>query len=235
VIEVKAMATNSAEGNSRDRILDAAEQLFSEQGISGTSLRALTRAAGVNLAAVHYYFGSKEALLNAVIARRAEPVNAQRLLALETMLSSREEPEVEAILEAFVFPPLSAVSGSSEQEQRLGRLTARIEAQPPELVESLSREHFGEVASHFVDALQKALPHLRKDLVADRFRYAAGLFSFLFSGNFDLDTLPGHPPQPRSLEQKLSEAIGFIAAGIRAEDPMQAKHAQKSAHREVAA
>ncbi len=216
--------------SSRERILDAAEQLFSEQGISGTSLRALTRAADVNLASVHYYFGSKEALLDAVIDRRAKPVNAQRLFALESLRSSGEDLEIEAILEAFVFPPLSAISTSSEQ--RLGRLTARIEAQPPELVESLSREHFGDVSSDFVDALQSALPHLRKELVADRFRYAAGLFSFLFSGNFDLDTLPSHPPQPHTLEQKLSNAIGFIAAGMRAADPMEA---QKASSREVAA
>ncbi len=227
------LTTNqAAAASSRERILDAAEQLFSEQGISGTSLRALTRAADVNLASVHYYFGSKEALLDAVIDRRAKPVTAQRLFALETLRSSGEDLEIEAILEAFVFPPLSAISTSSEQEQRLGRLTARIEAQPPELVESLSRKHFGDVSSDFVDALQSALPHLRKELVADRFRYAAGLFSFLFSGNFDLDTLPNHPPQPRSLDQKLSNAIGFLAAGMRAADPMEAR---KPARREVAA
>lgn len=226
------MTTEPMEENSRERILNAAEQLFSEQGISGTSLRALTRAADVNLASVHYYFGSKEALLDAVIDRRAKPVNAQRLLALETLMSSGDELQVEAILEAFVFPPLTAISVSSEQEQRLGRLTARIEAQPPELVESLSRKHFGQVSNGFVDALQKALPHLRGELVADRFRYAAGLFSFLFSGNFDLDTLPDYPPQPRSLEQKLADAIGFLAAGMRAPDPLAA---QKPARPEVAA
>ena len=227
-----AMTDQSVEESSRERILNAAEQLFSEQGISGTSLRAVTRAAGVNLASVHYYFGSKEALLDAVIDRRAKPVNAQRLLALETLMSSGDSLEIEAILEAFVFPPLSAISVSSQQEQRLGRLTARIEAQPPELVESLSRKHFGEVSSGFVEAMQKALPHLRKELVADRFRYAAGLFSFLFSGNFDLDTLPDHPPQLRTLEQKLSEAICFIAAGMRAADPISV---QKPDCREVAA
>lgn len=100
------LTTNqAAAASSRERILDAAEQLFSEQGISGTSLRALTRAADVNLASVHYYFGSKEALLDAVIDRRAKPVTAQRLFALETLRSSGEDLEIEAILEAFVFPP----------------------------------------------------------------------------------------------------------------------------------
>ncbi len=66
----------------RERILDAAEELFAEKGIVATSLRVLTKAAGVNLAAVHYYFGSKEALLDAVLERRAEAVNLERLASL---------------------------------------------------------------------------------------------------------------------------------------------------------
>ena len=46
----------------KDRILDAAEALFMEHGYEATSLRALTAAADVNLAAVNYHFGSKEDL-----------------------------------------------------------------------------------------------------------------------------------------------------------------------------
>ena len=66
----------------RERILDAAGRLFAERGFDGTSLRAITTAAGVNLAAVHYHLGSKEALLAAIVARHAEPVNRERLARL---------------------------------------------------------------------------------------------------------------------------------------------------------
>ncbi|MCH6551326.1 MAG: helix-turn-helix transcriptional regulator [Planctomycetes bacterium] len=59
----------------RERLLDVAEELFAEKGIAGTSLRTLTKAAETNLAAVHYHFGSKEALLDAVFERRAGPMN----------------------------------------------------------------------------------------------------------------------------------------------------------------
>ena len=57
----------------KDRILDAAERLFASDGIEATSLRAITTEAGVNLAAVNYHFQSKEALVQAVIARRVGP------------------------------------------------------------------------------------------------------------------------------------------------------------------
>ena len=58
-----------ASEDTRERLLNAAEQRFAEHGISGTTLRALTKVAKVNLAAVHYHFGSKEGLLFAVVDR----------------------------------------------------------------------------------------------------------------------------------------------------------------------
>jgi AcrR family transcriptional regulator len=55
------------QGDTKKNILDAAEKLFSSNGFSSTSLRVLTKEAGVNLAAVNYHFGSKEELIKAVI------------------------------------------------------------------------------------------------------------------------------------------------------------------------
>ena len=53
----------------KDRILDAAERLFSEHGFDGTSLRAVTDEAEANLAAVSYHFGGKLRLFQAVFER----------------------------------------------------------------------------------------------------------------------------------------------------------------------
>src|SRR5690606_4921878 len=58
-----------AQSETVDRILDAAEELFAERGFSETSLRMITSKAKVNLAAVNYHFGSKNALIHAVFAR----------------------------------------------------------------------------------------------------------------------------------------------------------------------
>src|SRR6478736_9839979 len=63
----------------KERILDAAETLFMEHGFEATSLRAITTAAGVNLAAVNYHFGSKEELFQAVLTRRLDPMNQERI------------------------------------------------------------------------------------------------------------------------------------------------------------
>src|ERR1017187_314100 len=69
--------------DTKDKILDSAERLFGEQGYSETSLRHIIADAGVNLAAIHYHFGSKEDLLEQLIRRRADPINQVRLDALE--------------------------------------------------------------------------------------------------------------------------------------------------------
>src|SRR6266852_6889178 len=81
-------------------ILDSAERLFAEYGFAGVSLRAIIADAKVNLAAIHYHYRSKEALFDAVILRRLEPINRERL----AILDSYEQPTLEQILEAFLAP-----------------------------------------------------------------------------------------------------------------------------------
>src|SRR5438477_9167138 len=83
----------------KDRILDAAEKLFGDNGFDATSLRDITTTAQVNLAAVNYHFQSKDSLIESVIARRIEPINRKRLEMLET---AGDNPGVEQILTAFL-------------------------------------------------------------------------------------------------------------------------------------
>jgi AcrR family transcriptional regulator len=203
----------------RERILDTAEELFADQGISGTSLRALTRAADVNLAAVHYHFGSKEGLLDAVVERRGGPINRQRIDALDQLEAVDAPATVEAILEAFLMAGVEQYREMPEMTQRLSRLVARIDAQPAEVTEPLYRKHFGDVSRRFVEALQRTLPHLPKETVAERYRFVVGILSFVSSGNFELDVIPGHPVMPMSpdrIEERIAQMIAFLAAGLSA-------------------
>ena len=93
-------------GDTKERILNTAERLFGEHGFAGTSLRAIAKNAGVNLAAIHYHFGSKEALLLAALGRYAAPVNQRRLQLIQEVeeATGNEPPSVEKILEIFVAP-----------------------------------------------------------------------------------------------------------------------------------
>lgn len=66
-------------GGTKARILDAAEDLFIEHGFEAMSMRQITSRAAVNLAAVNYHFGSKEALIHAMLSRRLDQLNQERL------------------------------------------------------------------------------------------------------------------------------------------------------------
>src|SRR5713226_2875499 len=91
--------------NSASRIIDAAERLFIRDGIDATSLRAVTREAGVNVAAIHYYFGSRDELLRAVLDRIVTPVNERRLVLLDQALAANKgKPlEVAELLRIFLL------------------------------------------------------------------------------------------------------------------------------------
>jgi AcrR family transcriptional regulator len=96
------VASSSTE--TKDQILTVAERLFAECGFAGTTLRTVVSEAGVNLAAVHYHFGSKEELFRAVVARFARPIVEQELQLLSELKARKELPSVEAIVAAMLKP-----------------------------------------------------------------------------------------------------------------------------------
>ncbi|HEU4718546.1 MAG TPA: TetR family transcriptional regulator [Bacteroidia bacterium] len=76
----------------KDHLLDIAEELFSENGFDATSVRALAERAGMNVAMVSYYFGSKEKLFEAVIIRKTAYIREKlMLLAGDKSLSAWEK------------------------------------------------------------------------------------------------------------------------------------------------
>src|SRR5688572_23319083 len=99
--------TDAAAGT-KTRILDVAEELFAEQGLDRVSIRDITEAAAVNLAAVNYHFGGKFELIAEVFQRRLRPVNEARLVALDLAekKSASKALKVEAILAAFIQPAI---------------------------------------------------------------------------------------------------------------------------------
>src|SRR3954471_19677155 len=63
-----------ARGDQRERLLDVALTLFSRNGIAGTPLSAIARRARVTPALMHYYFGNREQLLDALMDERIAPL-----------------------------------------------------------------------------------------------------------------------------------------------------------------
>jgi AcrR family transcriptional regulator len=193
--------------DTKTRILDAAEKLFGKSGFDATSLRDITNEADVNLAAVNYHFQSKESLIDAVIARRLEPVNRRRLEMLE---SAGPNPNLEQILIAFLAPVLNQdLSGAFE-------LMARILASPDMFVIRLFKNHIAGIAERFSEAICKALPELSRTEVMWRLHFTGGAMAHVLARSHLLpELLPGFP-EPPDRQMVLARLITFSAAGFRA-------------------
>ena len=95
------------EANQRERLLDAAIDCFAKHGIAAASLRSIALEAGVTPALVHYYFGSKERLLDAFVAERLLPLVAALGAGVQ---SAGGDPR--ALVSAFVHGLYAAVASS---------------------------------------------------------------------------------------------------------------------------
>src|ERR1051325_9409439 len=165
--------------DTKTKILDAAERLFAEQGYGATSMRQIIAAAGVNLAAIHYHFGSKEEMLDGVIVRKAGPVNRRRLEPLERceIRAGKEPPPVEDVLEAFLRP----MAEVGDQHPEFVRVMGRIMSEG--LMPSIVEKHFQPVVLRFVGALRNALPHLSQDEFAWRIVFMVGAMAHTMCGS----------------------------------------------------
>src|ERR1700759_5468631 len=75
------------------QIIEVAERLFADKGFDGTSVRDIAEEAGVNVAMISYYFGSKEKLLESLFTYRSEA----SILKLEDLLHDKEMSSLQKV------------------------------------------------------------------------------------------------------------------------------------------
>jgi AcrR family transcriptional regulator len=136
------------------RLLDAAERIFAEQGIEAASVRAITAAAGANIAAVHYHFGSKQDLLQALLERRVTAMHDSRRPLLHAALAA---PRVTPRDIATVWVrPLADLALDPDRRAYLGFLAVMHAAGPG--MRDLTVEVFRRQQVDFDVLLERALP-----------------------------------------------------------------------------
>lgn len=208
-----------ASTSTAERILDAAEEAFAAQGYHASSLRSITNNAGANLAAVNYHFGNKHKLLQAVIQRRLQPLNATRRHELQRILLQATEqgqaPSVEGILRSLVEPTLRF------QEQEPGSkafltLISRSMATADEEVRRLFLEQVHPLMQDFHQALCQALPHLDSNCVFYRLYFAVGAMHHTMCLEKLGSHLASQSLQAQSTEQLLEYLLSFLVGGMQA-------------------
>lgn len=225
-----AETKNSA---TRERILDVAEYLFMAYGYEAASMRQLTSEANVNLAAVNYHFGSKEALMQQVLKRRLDWLDAERLRVLD---------EMEAEAAGKPLKPSQIVDGYFGTLLRMGdspenggttflRLLGRTFTEPTEFIRTFLAQEYRAVADRYKQALFKALPEVPKAEVVWRFHFMLGATSYAIA---DTDALrlisdwivddeaqaqAGETASIARADRLLPRLMSFLLGGLRAPLP----------------
>jgi AcrR family transcriptional regulator len=200
--------------DTRSRILDVAEELFSEQGFDRVSIRDITKKAGVNLAAINYHFGSKEDLITAIFEREFVPVNEARLGALDAVQrSGKKDPNLEDILEAFIRPTVRGSIGKPKGGKAFSKLFGRCLSEPSPEIEALLKRQFEPLVERMDAALMKALPQLTR---SDIFWCMKFTFGALHHWLLTKDRFLPAWLERIEVEDQIKKLISFAAAGFRA-------------------
>lgn len=213
----------SAHEATQEKILNAAERLFAQSGLERVSMRDITRAAGVNLAAINYHFGSKDGLIEAVFDRRLTPLNEQRLAALAMVerAAGKRPPRVEAILGALIRPVVALALDPNLGAATFTGLMGRCLAEPGELFERLIQKHFETLVGRFHAALLRAIPELPREEIFWRMHFTAGaLHQSLLTMEKPLPgwlkSILNSESPPLDAEGQVRRLVAFAAAGLRA-------------------
>lgn len=198
--------------DTRERLLDAAERLFAERGFNGVSSRVLTDEADANSAAMHYHFGSKEALIREVFERRLGPINAQRERLMAEAIAAQDPPDVARVLKAFIGPTLTI--GKSPGERHFKTLAAQASMDPSPEVRRTVFTFYDSVGRTFVDAIARACPHLGREELFWRLACVYGAMMYVRADNGRLQQIMGDDLTLDDPEGALRHVIPFLAAGL---------------------
>jgi len=213
------------------RILDAAEELFMQHGFEGASMRMLTAKASVNLAAINYHFGSKDALIEAVFHRRLDAMNAERIAELDRLEQAAGGAPLtpEAIIRAFIGASLRMIEDTRGGGRNFTRLLGRAYTEPAKPIRALIGQMYAPAMERFKAAFVKALPELPKDELVWRMHFMFGTLAYTLAATDTVQLIAGAKPEDRYDARLLEDRLtAFMSAGLLA--PLAGKvHVKKAA------
>jgi AcrR family transcriptional regulator len=207
------MATDAT----RTAILNAAEALFAERGFAATSIREITRAAGVNVASVHYHFESKEGVLRGVMDRIVAPINRRRHDLLAATLRAHEPAPVDQLLDAFIRPDVESLQLLQHRGPTVARFVGQIYRDQTPWIQQMAIEQFQPSADPIVEALAATLGR-RPDEIRWHIDQTVALIVHMFA------TWPAEGVSDDAAEAAITRLVGFLTP------PFLALHAAR-AHR----
>ena len=199
----------------KQRLLDSAEQLFAEKGYHGVTVRAIAAAADSDPALIAYYFGGKRELFDEVLLRRAEILNQIRIEELEACERNAgpEGPTVEEILHAFSHPLLDRTEFGGPGWKNYFALVAQI-TNSPEWGGAVMPKYFDPIVRRFLAAIKKAIPGCADEDLYWSYHFLSGALVLTFAQTGRIDSLSNGLCKSSDIESVHQRLPEFIAAGI---------------------
>ncbi|MDD5057492.1 MAG: TetR/AcrR family transcriptional regulator [Sideroxydans sp.] len=210
--------------DTRERILDAAELMFMQHGYDGSSMRTVTSEAGVNLAAANYHFGSKEALMQAVLRRRLDVINQERMRLLdEAEAKAGGKPlKPSVIIDCFFGTLLRVAADQKAGGETFLRLLGRTITDPSDFIRTFMSSEYADVLERYKEALFRSLPDVPKAEIVWRFHFMLGATSYAITGTDSLRLVTDWQVDEGVAEQEenlLPRLMSFLLGGLRAPLP----------------
>ena len=200
----------------RELLLDAAEELFSQRGFYGVTVRQVAELAGVDVALPNYYFESKRGLFDAVFLRRAEVLNQQRSDTLDRALKQAEQSgqpvAVAAILNAFITPVMQAQSSHDPGWRNYCRLVAEVNSSA--VWAGMMTSHFDSLIAKFIDALRLALPGIGDKDLYWAYHMLTGALTLTMADTGRIDRLSGGICQSGDAPDAYAHLVDFFTRGF---------------------
>jgi AcrR family transcriptional regulator len=184
-------------------------------------VRSILAAAGANVAAVHYHFGSKEKLVEDVFRRRAERIANERGRGLKRALADPDTTwRLERIIRAFLESGFTG-GDTPEGAARFARLRARISTEDTELARRLLADSFDDSSRQFIAALAAVLPNLDEVAIAWRFHAMLGVMVYTMANPGRIQKLTDGACDPSDYLDAVDRLVPIVAAMFRSESTTQ--------------
>ena len=203
--------------NLSERILDVAEELFGRVGYGGATTRAIASRARVNVGQLHYYFESKRAIFEAVVARHGKEVTERRRQLLQEAQArhSRGIVPLDVLVDALVRPLLLAEPRAGGRRASM-QMHARLFTDPDDTASMVRADIYDETNSLYVAAIRRALPKIPAKTLYWRYYFMMGAYVWTLLQPGRLESISQGRCDPADMETAIHEIVPFVCAGLAA-------------------
>lgn len=203
----------ATKGGRRERILDAAEQLFAERGYEGTSNRDIAALSGDTLGTLAHHFRTKDNLFDAVLRRRYKEIVDERA----GRLDAQRGVTVEDLISSLVSPFLRRAMEGEPAWRNYLRIVSRL-IYSPEWYPKLIAELYDPVSRQFLAELQDLFPDADPKAVGYAYHFVLGCMIHAASdlSTRRLNNLTDGACDASDFNRIRDALLRFASAGVRA-------------------